>query len=129
MSRREVIGGRAGPGMSPGVRVGDLIAVSGQVSVDETGAVVGAGDVAAQARQCFANIDRILGAAGASLADVVQLTGYLVDPAHAGAYLDVRRSTFPVDPPATATVVVAALLGPAFLVEVQVLAVAPSRSA
>ncbi|MET0146965.1 MAG: RidA family protein [Ilumatobacteraceae bacterium] len=114
--------------MSPGVRFGNVIAVSGQVSVDETGALVGIDDVAAQARQCFANIERILGRAGASLSDVVQLTGYLVDPAHAGAYLEVRRATFAVDPPATTTVVVAALLGPQFLVEVQVLAVVPTTA-
>jgi len=117
-------GGRTGPGMSAGVRFGNTIALSGQVATDETGAVVGEGDCGAQARQVFANIARVLAGFGATLSDVVQATGYLADRADAPAYLAVRQETFPVDPPATTTVV-AALLSPLFLVEVQVLALVP----
>jgi enamine deaminase RidA (YjgF/YER057c/UK114 family) len=117
-------GGRSGPGMSAAVRVGATVAVSGQVALDENGALVGEDDCAEQARQCFRNIERALAGVGATLADVVQATGYLADVADAPKYLAVRQATFPVDPPATTTVV-AALLSPSFLVEVQVLAVVP----
>ena len=116
--------GRSGPGMSAGVRFGNTIALSGQVAMDETGTLVGEGDCEAQARQCFRNIARVLAGFGATLADVVQATGYLASAADAPKYLAVRQETFPVDPPATTTVV-AALLSPLFLVEVQVLAVVP----
>jgi enamine deaminase RidA (YjgF/YER057c/UK114 family) len=118
-------GGRVGPGMSAAVRFGDTVAVAGQVAVDETGTLVGEGDCEAQARQVFRNIERILAGVGATLADVVQATGYLADPADGPNYLAVRQEVFPVDPPATTTVV-ATLLSPKFLVEVQVLAVVPN---
>jgi enamine deaminase RidA (YjgF/YER057c/UK114 family) len=117
-------GGRTGPGMSAGVRFGPTIALSGQVAIDESGVLVGEGDCDAQARQVFRNIARVLAGFGATLADVVQATGYLANPSDAPAYLAVRQETFPVDPPATTTVV-AALLNPLFLVEVQVLALVP----
>jgi 2-iminobutanoate/2-iminopropanoate deaminase len=62
---------------SPAARVGNLIFVSGQVPKDpRTGAVVGS-DVREQTRQVLANAERVLQAAGASLADVVSVTAYL----------------------------------------------------
>lgn len=62
---------------SPAVRAGNLVFVSGQVPKDpRTGAVVGA-DVREQTRQAFANAERALNAAGATLEDVVAITAYL----------------------------------------------------
>ena len=52
------------------VRAGNLIFVSGVVPVDDDGGLVG-GDVVAQARQVFANMGRVLAAAGAGFGDVV----------------------------------------------------------
>lgn len=108
-------------GMADAVRVRDTIYVSGQVATGEDGQLVGPGDVAAQARQCFAKVERILRELGAGLTDIVAVTGYLADEAHAPAYLAVRAETFPADPPATTTVI-ARLIRPEFLVEVQVVA-------
>ena len=119
--RRVPVPGDA-PGMSAAVRADGRIYVSGQVALGPDG-LVGEGDCAAQARQCFANLEAVLGELGAGLADVVSLTAYLADRADALAYLAVRREVFPVDPPATTTVV-AALLDPRLLVEVQAVAVA-----
>ena len=121
MTKRVVPLAHPGAGMSAAVQVGTTIAVAGQVAIDETGTLVGQGDCAAQARQCYANVARILAELGAGLADIIAVTGYLANAADAQAYLAVRRETFPADPPATTTVV-AALLDPRFLVEVQVLA-------
>ena len=45
---------------------GRWVATAGQVALDEAGHVVGTGDVEAQARQVFANLDRALATAGAS---------------------------------------------------------------
>lgn len=62
---------------SPAVRAGRLVFVSGQVPKDpRTGAVVGT-DVREQTRQAFANAERALNAAGATLEDVVAITAYL----------------------------------------------------
>jgi len=72
---------------SPGVRAGDLLFVSGQVPRDpRTGELVGGDDVAAQTRQVLANIAGVLAAGGASLADLVSVTVYLVNPDDWGTF-------------------------------------------
>jgi enamine deaminase RidA (YjgF/YER057c/UK114 family) len=108
-------------GMSAAVRFGDCIAVSGQVAMDEAGQLVGKDDFAAQAEQCFANLARVLEQAGGTLADVVMLTTYLTAREHAPAFLAARARHFPTDPPATTTVI-AQMLHPDFLIEIQALA-------
>jgi enamine deaminase RidA (YjgF/YER057c/UK114 family) len=108
-------------GMSAAVRFGDCIAISGQVAIDEAGQIVGKDDCAAQAEQCFANLARLLGQAGGRLADVVSLTTYLAAREHAPAFLAARARHFPIDPPATTTVI-AQMLHPDFLIEIQALA-------
>jgi enamine deaminase RidA (YjgF/YER057c/UK114 family) len=55
----------------------------------------------------------------------VSLTAYLADHSVAPSYFAVRRELFPVDPPATTTIV-AQLSNPDYLVEVQAIAVVPS---
>ena len=60
---------------------GRLVAVSGQVALDERGELVGASDPAAQARQVFENLRRCLAAAGAGFGDVIKLTYYVTDVA------------------------------------------------
>jgi enamine deaminase RidA (YjgF/YER057c/UK114 family) len=114
------------PGMSQAVRAGELIVLSGQVALDETGAVVGVGDPAAQAEQCFANIERLLELGGSSLRDVVKLTCFLADGAAYPAYAEAKRRRFAEDAPAGTAVVVQALLDDRFLLEVEAIAVVGS---
>lgn len=109
----------ANPAFSPGVRVGDLLFVSGQVAQDGNGNTVGIGDCAAQTRQVMARIQTIVEAAGAAMSDVVKITTFLVNLADYPAFSRVRSETFPESPPASSTVVVAALVRPEFLVEVE----------
>src|SRR5579862_3855318 len=58
-----------------GVRVGDLIFVGGQMSLDQHGEVVGS-DVATQAQGAFESVSRVLAEAGASMKDVVKHNVY-----------------------------------------------------
>jgi enamine deaminase RidA (YjgF/YER057c/UK114 family) len=113
--------GAGNVGMSAAVRFGDCIAVSGQVAMNDAGEIVGKGDFDAQIEQCFANLASVLDQAGGCLADVVSLTTYLALREHAQAFLAARGRHFPENPPATTTVI-AQLLHPDFLVEVQALA-------
>ena len=108
----------ANPSLSPGVRVGDLLFVSGNVAVDGGGSLVGAGDCEAQSRQVMANLRTIAEAAGATMQDVVKITCFLTDRAHHTAYSKVRAETFPSDPPASTTVIVVGLIGPDYMLEV-----------
>jgi 2-iminobutanoate/2-iminopropanoate deaminase len=108
-------------GMSQAVRCGEWITVSGQVALKD-GQVVGAGDPAAQARQCFANIEAALVEAGASLSDVVSLRCYLTDKSAYEGYADIKSMLFKDKSPASTTVIISALLIPALLMEVEAVA-------
>ena len=105
--------------LSPGVRVGELLFISGNVANDANGNLVGPGDCEAQSRQVMSNIRTIAEAAGASMSDVVKITCFLTDVNDYAAYGRVRSETFSSSPPASSTVVVAALVRPEFLVEVE----------
>lgn len=66
-------------GFTHAVKVGLTIYVSGEVALDSAGQLVGPGDLAAQARQAFANLAFVLRIAGATPADVVKLNVYVVN--------------------------------------------------
>jgi enamine deaminase RidA (YjgF/YER057c/UK114 family) len=119
--RKPVIppGATPNPALSPGVVVGDFLFVSGHVATDKSGAVVGVGDAEAQSRQVMANIQEVVTAAGGRMEDVAKITCFLTDIANYPAYSKVRAETWPKDPPASSTVVVAGLVRPELLVEVE----------
>ncbi|MFF2996258.1 RidA family protein [Streptomyces sp. NPDC057950] len=103
---------------------GRLVAVSGQLALDEDGRLVGEGDPAAQAHQVFENLRRCLAAAGATFDDVVKLTFFVTDMAHMPAIRAARDAHIPADRlPAASAVQVAALVGPDFLMEIEAYAV------
>ncbi|MFH8223169.1 RidA family protein [Streptomyces sp. NPDC018057] len=103
---------------------GRLVAVSGQLALDEDGRPVGEGDPAAQARQVFENLRRCLAAAGAGFDDVVKLTYFVTDIAHLPAIRTARAAHIPDDRlPASSAVQVAALVRPEFLMEIEAFAV------
>lgn len=105
---------------------GRLVAVSGQLPLDEAGRIVGEGDAEAQARQVFENLRRCLAAAGAAFDDVVKLTFFVTDIAHLPAIRAARAAHLPDDRlPATSAVQVAALVRPEFLMEIEALALLP----
>jgi 2-iminobutanoate/2-iminopropanoate deaminase len=107
------------PALSAGIRVGDFLFVSGNVGVDSSGNLVGPGDCEAQSRQVMANIRTIVEAAGGSMQDVVKITCFLTDVNDYPAYGKVRSETWPSSPPASSTVIVAGLVRPEYLVEVE----------
>jgi 2-iminobutanoate/2-iminopropanoate deaminase len=82
---------------SPALVAGDLIFVSGQVPINaETGALMGE-TVQEQTRAVLANVARVLGYAGATLADVVSVTAYLADIEDWDSFNAVYREHF--EPP------------------------------
>ena len=112
-------GAAPNPALSPGMIVGDFLFVSGHVSVDSSGNVVGANDAEAQSRQVMNNISEVVSAAGAPMDDVAKITCFIPDIAYYPAYSKVRAETWPKAPPASSTVVVAGLVRPELLVEVE----------
>jgi enamine deaminase RidA (YjgF/YER057c/UK114 family) len=88
---------------------GRVIYVSGNVGFGDHGSVV-AGGMEAEARATFANIERVLGAAGASMSDVVKINAFITDLDSYPEYAKVRLEVFGDKLPASATVQVAGLL-------------------
>ncbi len=81
-------------------RAGGLVFVSGQGPFDPTsGAIVGA-TIREQTRQCLANIQAILEAAGSSMDRIVSMTFILADSADFAGMNEEWRRWFPTDPPA-----------------------------
>jgi enamine deaminase RidA (YjgF/YER057c/UK114 family) len=125
-------------GLAPGtgyahavVTIGRTAFVSGQVAVDELGAVVGAGDMAAQARQALGNLERVLSALGATWRDVAKLGWYVTDLSQLQSVRDVRDEVMrpvlgDIPNPASTLVQVTSLVLPDLLVEVDAVVALPS---
>jgi len=121
VSRRHVSTG--GPweaigGYSRAVAVGDACYVAGTTDAGPDGRSLHPGDAAAQARTALAVIEGALGEAGFALADVVRTRIHIVDPADADAVVAVHGEVFKHVRPAATLVVVARLIEPSLLVEI-----------
>lgn len=106
---------------SQAVRIGNLLFVSGQTSVDPATGKIVPGGPAAEAEQCLKNIRAILRVAGMDMQNVVKVTVFLTDMAHFALVNDVYAKAFSTPFPARSCVAVRALpLG--CLVEIEAVA-------
>ena len=109
------------------VKGGELLFIAGQVSV-ENGEIVAAGDVAAQTRQVYANLAKVLESAGAGFSNVVEFTTYLVGRDAFEPYSETRLELFPElfpdgDYPPNTLLIISGLARPELLVEIKAVAV------
>lgn len=105
---------------------GKTIYISGQVSMNDKGEVVGKGDLRKQTVQTFENIKIALEAVGATFRDVVKSNLYLVGLKAEDIPIvrEVRAQYFvPDQPPASTFVGVEKLVHPDWLIEIEVVAV------
>jgi len=128
MGKKEIVDpGLAGSGsrtFSPGVIMeGRLLFISGITATDDDGAILGKGDIVTQTRVIFEKMGRILAAAGAGFEDVVKTVDYITTTENYRDTADVRREFFKKDFPAATGVVVAGLLRPDALIEIEAVAV------
>ncbi|HEV2738432.1 MAG TPA: Rid family detoxifying hydrolase [Candidatus Elarobacter sp.] len=132
MSDRETIHTTAAPAAigpyAQAVAAGPYLFASGQIALDPATGQLVEGDAATQTRQVMANVAAVLAAAGLAFADVVKTTIFLADMADFAAVNAVYAESFAGGPvPARSTVAVAALpRGSA--VEIEVVALRPSRA-
>ena len=122
MSRRHVASG--GPweesgGYSRALAVGDLCWIAGTTDAGPDGESLHPGDAAGQARAAFAIVEGALTEAGFTLDEVVRTRMYVTDPADADVVAAVHGEIFRHVRPAATLVVVAGLMRPSLLVEVE----------
>ena len=98
---KECFGSAAVP-LSPAVRAGDFIYISGQVPVGPDGELVG-GNIEKQTRQVLENVKAALALAGAEMSDVVKTTAWLEDARDFGGFNKAYGEYFKSEPPARTT--------------------------
>lgn len=122
---KEVIRGAGVPQshlpFSPALRVGDFVFVSGQASVDKTGAIV-VGTFEEECRRSFENVRSILHAAGLDFSDVVQVRNYVGEQSYLAEFNAIYRDYFTEPFPARTTIM--GCLGTLLKFEVDVVAYA-----
>jgi enamine deaminase RidA (YjgF/YER057c/UK114 family) len=109
------------------VKASEFLFIAGQLATDQGGKVIGTEDFDAQCVQVFANIEAALKSQGASFANVVEFTTYLVHSQDIAKFMKYRLREFPrlfpsgAYPPNT-LLIVDRLVQEPFLVEVQTVA-------
>jgi 2-iminobutanoate/2-iminopropanoate deaminase len=109
---------------SPGILVGNTLYLAGHLGRDPVTAELAPGGIEAETRQALANLGEVLKTAGMGFQDVTTVTAYITSFDDFARFNAVYREFFPNDPPARATVQVAALNAGA-RVELQMIAVKP----
>jgi reactive intermediate/imine deaminase len=94
---------------SQAVKVGDTVYLSGQIPLDPATMELVAGDIEAQVRRVFDNLQAVAQAAGGGLADVAKLNVFLTDLAHFPVVNRVMAEYFVEPYPARAAIGVASL--------------------
>lgn len=108
-------------GYSQAVKVDNTIYVSGQVSHDDKGNIVGEGNMEAQMRQAYANIEKVLAQYGASVDNVVDEVLFVTDmDAAFTARVKCKQEVFSGNPVLTSTIVqIQRLAFPELMVEIR----------
>ena len=112
MPRQPIATDRAPAAIGPysqAVRAGNAVYLSGQIPLDPATGELVTGDIAAQARQVFANLRAVCEAAGGSLDDVARVGIYLMDLADFSAVNAVMAEVFAAPYPARSTIQVSGL--------------------
>jgi 2-iminobutanoate/2-iminopropanoate deaminase len=110
--------------ISQGIRIGQLVFVSGQVGVDPESLKKVQGGIDAETEQALKNISAVLEQAGASMANVVKTTCFLADNRDFPRFNQTYAKFFPGPLPARSTVQVGLTSG--YLVEVEAIAYIPT---
>ena len=110
--------------LTPGIRDGNLLYVSGQLGVprdapDST--------IQGQTKRALENIQKVVEAAGSTMANVLKCTVFLADVKDFAGMNSAYTQAFPKEPPARSTIAVAALVSPAAKVEIECIAAIPPK--
>ena len=102
---------------------GRTVYVSGQVSLDADGDVVGEGDVGLQTETVLEHVKTVVEEAGGGMEDIVKVTVFITDMGLYDEIHEVRRRYFEEPFPASSMVEVSALIDPRLIIEIEAVAV------
>ena len=111
-------------GYSQAVKVGDTIYLSGQVSHDDKGNVLGEGNMEVQMRAAYANVGKVLAQYGASMDNVVDEMLFVTDmDAAFAARVKMKQQVFSGSPVLGSTIVqIQRLAFPQLMIEIRCIA-------
>jgi 2-iminobutanoate/2-iminopropanoate deaminase len=109
---------------SPAILTGNTLYISGHLGRDPVTSALVPGGIEPETRQVLANIREVLRTAGMDFSHVTSVTAYITSFDDFAKFNAVYREAFPTDPPARATVQVAALNAGA-RIELQMIAAMP----
>lgn len=112
-------------GYSRAVKAGNIIEVSGTISVNDNNELVGKDDAYLQTIFILEKIQKVLEKAGASLKDVIRTRMFVTDIGRWEEYGKAHGEFFRDIKPATSMIEVAGLIGPDYLVEIEATAILP----
>jgi 2-iminobutanoate/2-iminopropanoate deaminase len=102
---------------------GRTIYISGQVSLDAAGNVVGEGDIKLQTETVLEHVKTVVEETGGDMKDIVKVTVFITDMGLYNQIHEVRRRYFEEPYPASSMVEVSALIDPRLLIEIEAVAV------
>ena len=104
---------------------GQIVHLKGQVSLDQSGRVVGPNDMRVQVRRVLENIREVLASMGGQMSDVISLVHYATDIEQFMSTGDIRKEYFSAPFPVTTTVQVGRLYNPDLMIEITAVAEIP----
>ena len=104
---------------------GRVLHISGYVSQDAEGGLVGVGDIKAQTQQVLKNIETALASVGGNMSDIARVTVYVTDMSSLSEIHEVRAEFFQRPYPASTLVQVSRLVRPEYMIEIDAVAVIP----
>ena len=110
-------------GYSRAVRMGNIIEVTGTVSVDENNQLVGGNDAYEQTKFIIQKIEKVLQRAGASLKDVVRTRMFVTDISRWEEYGKAHGEFFISIKPCTSMIEIKGLIDPSYLIEIEATAI------
>jgi enamine deaminase RidA (YjgF/YER057c/UK114 family) len=103
-------------------RVGDLVFTSGQLGIDNDGNMAGANDYDKQVEQVFANLDRVLKAAGSGNDKIIRTTVYQTNIRNLPRFVELRGKYLKAPYPASTQVAITMLGHPQAMIEIDAIA-------
>jgi enamine deaminase RidA (YjgF/YER057c/UK114 family) len=107
---------------------GQIVHLKGQVSLDQSGRVIGPNDMRVQVRRVLENIREVLASMGGQMSDVVSLVHYATDIDQFMSTGDISEGVFFCPFPVTTTVQVGRLYNPDLMIEIAAVAEIPTRA-